>query len=111
MGRVEDAIKAYRESYTIKPDFGDAFWSLANLKTYGFSSDERRQMRDKEASSTAATNDKIHFCFALGKDLEDNEHFDEAFSFYQRGNKLKSEQDRYDSQPLDTSFDIQKNNF
>ena len=111
MGRVEDAIKAYRKSYTIKPDFGDAFWSLANLKTYGFSSDERRQMRDQEASSTTATNDKIHFCFALGKDLEDNEHFDEAFSFYQRGNKLKSEQERYDSQPLDTSFDIQKNNF
>jgi tetratricopeptide (TPR) repeat protein len=111
MGRVEDAIKAYRKSYNIKPDFGDAFWSLANLKTYRFSSDERRLMRDQEASSTIAINDKIHFCFALGKDLEDSEHFDEAFSFYHRGNKLKSEQDRYDSKTLDVSFEIQKNNF
>jgi len=111
MGRVEDAIKAYRNSYHIKPDFGDAFWSLANLKTYRFSADERQQMRDQEASTNTTINDKIHLCFALGKDLEDSEHFDEAFSFYQRGNTLKSEQDRYDSKPLDISFDIQKNNF
>ena len=111
MGRVDDAIKAYRKSYTIKADFGDAFWSLANLKTYRFTSDERQQMRDQEASATTAINDKIHFCFALGKDLEDSEQFDEAFSFYDRGNKLKSEQDRYDSKPLDISFNIQKNDF
>ncbi|MFQ3192746.1 MAG: tetratricopeptide (TPR) repeat protein, partial [Paraglaciecola sp.] len=111
MGRVEDAIKAYRNSYTIKPDFGDAFWSLANLKTYRFSSDERQQMRAQEVSSTTAINDKIHFCFAIGKDLEDSGQFDEAFSFYHRGNKLKSEQDRYDSTPLDLSFNTQKNDF
>jgi tetratricopeptide (TPR) repeat protein len=111
MGRVDDAIQAYRKSYRIKPDFGDAFWSLANLKTYRFSSEERQQMRDQEASSAIAINDKIHFCFALGKDLEDSECFDEAFSFYHRGNTLKNEQDRYDSKPLDISFDIQKNNF
>jgi tetratricopeptide (TPR) repeat protein len=111
MGRVDDAIKAYRNSYKIKADFGDAFWSLANLKTYRFSSEERQQMRDQEGSSATSINDKIHFCFALGKDLEDSERFDEAFSFYARGNQLKNEQDRYDSKPLDVSFDIQKNNF
>lgn len=111
MGRVEDAINAYRKSYSIKPDFGDAFWSLANLKTYRFTAGERQQMRDQEASSTTAINDKIHFCFALGKDLEDSEHFDEAFSFYLRGNKLKNEQDQFDSKSLDISFDFQKNNF
>ena len=111
MGRVEDAIKAYRKSYDIKPDFGDAFWSLANLKTYRFTADERQQMRDQEANFSTDISDRIHFCFALGKDLEDSKQFDEAFSFYQRGNKLKSEQDKYDSKPLDVSFDIQKNNF
>lgn len=111
MGRVEDAIQAYRKSYDLKPDFGDAFWSLANLKTYRFTSDERLQMRDKEASPTTSINDKIHFCFALGKDLEDSGLFDEAFSFYHRGNKLKSDQDRFDSKSLELSFEFQKNNF
>jgi tetratricopeptide (TPR) repeat protein len=111
MGRVDDAITAYRKSYSIKPDFGDAFWSLANLKTYRFTANERKQMRDQEASPTTAINDKIHFCFALGKDLEDSEHFDEAFFFYHRGNKLKSEQDQFDSKSLELSFEFQKNNF
>ena len=111
MGRVEDAIKSYRNSYNIKPDFGDAFWSLANLKTYRFTPDERQQMRDQEASSTTAINDKIHLCFALGKDLEDSKQFDEAFSYYHRGNKLKNEQDQFDSKSLDISFYFQKNNF
>lgn len=111
MGRVEDAIKAYRKSYSIKPDFGDAFWSLANLKTYRFSADEREKMRAQEASATIAINDKIHFCFALGKDLEDSGRFDEAFSFYHRGNKLKSEEDRFDRKSLEVSFEFQKDNF
>ena len=111
MGRVEDAIKAYRNSYNIKPDFGDAFWSLANLKTYRFSANERQQMRDQQASPTTAIDDKIHFCFALGKDLEDSEQFDEAFSFYSQGNKLKSEQDRFDSKSMDLSFELQKADF
>jgi len=111
MGRVEDAIKAYRNAYNIKPDFGDAFWSLANLKTYRFTEDERLQMRDQEASESTSVNDRIHFCFALGKDHEDRKEFDEAFSFYHRGNKLKSEQDKFDRESLDTSFNTQKNDF
>jgi tetratricopeptide (TPR) repeat protein len=111
MGRVDDAIQAYRKSYQIKPDFGDAFWSLANLKTYRFLPAERQQMREQEASPSTALIDRIHFCFALGKDLEDSELFDEAFSFYARGNKLKSEEDLYDSKSLDVSFGFQKKNF
>ncbi len=111
MGRVEDAITAYRNAYNIKPDFGDAFWSLANLKTYRFTEEERQQMREQEASSTISVNDRVHFCFAIGKDLEDRKEFDEAFTFYHRGNKLKSEQDKFDSKSLDTSFDIQKSDF
>ena len=111
MGRVEDAIEAYRKSYNVKPDFGDAFWSLANLKTYRFSSDERQQMRDQEAATSTSINDKIHLCFALGKDLEDRENFAEAFSFYYRGNALKSDQDRFDSKRIDAALDFQKNHF
>lgn len=111
VGRVDDAINAYRKSYQIRPDFGDAFWSLANLKTYRFLAHERQQMREQEASSTTAITDRIHLCFALGKDFEDSELFDEAFTFYERGNKLKSEQDRYDSKSLDVSFDIQQKTF
>ncbi len=40
IGRLEDAIQSYRSAYRAKPDFGDAFWSLANLKTYRFTDGE-----------------------------------------------------------------------
>lgn len=111
MGRVDDAIEAYRKSYGVKPDFGDAYWSLANLKTYRFSPHERQQMRDYLAAATTDQNDKIHLCFALGKDLEDSECFEEAFSFYQRGNSLKSRQDKFDIKLMDAALDTQKEHF
>lgn len=111
MGRIDDAIEAYRKSYEVKPDYGDAYWSLANLKTYRFSPAERQQMRDYEAAATTDQNDKIHLCFALGKDLEDSERFEEAFFFYQRGNSLKKQQDEFDIKLLDAGLDIQKKLF
>jgi len=111
MGRLEDAIAAYRASYRVKPDYGDAFWSLANLKTYRFSSDEQQHMRKYEAAAATSEEDKIHLCFALGKDLEDSEKYEEAFSFYERGNALKKDQDRFDRKHIDLSFTTQKKLF
>lgn len=111
IGKVDEAIHAYRESYKVKADFGDAFWSLANLKTYRFSEQERQHMREHESKESTAVNDKVHFCFALGKDLEDSHQFDQAFAYYHRGNTLKNQQDRFDSQLLDAAFKVQKQDF
>lgn len=111
MGQVENAILAYRTSYAVKPDFGDAFWGLANLKTYRFLPEERQQMRKFEADSATALNDRINLCFALGRDLEDSECFEEAFSFYQRGNSLKHHQVKFDIKRMDAGLDIQKQHF
>ncbi len=111
MGRVDDAIEAYRRSYSVKPEYGDAFWSLANLKTYRFSPKERQHMRDHEANSATPLNDKIHLCFALGKDLEDSEKFEEAFSCYSRGNALKNDLEKFDRKPMNKAYDTQKKLF
>jgi len=34
VGRTDEAIKTYQRAYESQSDYGDAFWSLANLKTY-----------------------------------------------------------------------------
>ena len=39
VGRTPEAIDAYRAAAAARPDFGDAYWSLANLKTYRFTDD------------------------------------------------------------------------
>ncbi len=42
--RTDEAIAAYREAAKLNPDFGDAYWSLANLKTFRFSGAEIEAM-------------------------------------------------------------------
>src|SRR5260370_34796627 len=78
-----------------KPSFGDAWWSLANLKTRRFSQDEIERMRAEEAVPAARPVDRYHLCFALGKAFEDRNEYAESWEFYERGNALKRAASRY----------------
>lgn len=89
VGQIEDAVQAYRHAYRLKPDFGDAYWSLANLKTYRFTEDELVAMVAQEAKATTETDDRIHLCFALGKAYEDRADHASAFACYARGNHIR----------------------
>lgn len=95
-GNLNAATKAYQTAYRYKPDFGDAYWSLANTKTYRFTVEELTTMRDIVEQDGIALDDRIHLHFALGKALEDAKSFSESFDHYQLGNRLKQQQIRYD---------------
>jgi tetratricopeptide (TPR) repeat protein len=95
LGRTTEAIASYHQAAACRADFGDAYWSLANLKTYRFSEQELADMRRLlEAQSTAPV-DRYHLCFALGKALEDRGEYAESFRCYERGNALKHAEIRY----------------
>ena len=96
VGRVDEAVEAYRAVYRAKSDFGDAFWSLANLKTYRFEDAEIAQMREKQHAESTSVDDKIHLCFALGKAMEDAQDYHTAAEHYLLGNQLKNAQTQYD---------------
>ncbi len=95
LGRRAESIEAYRAAAAARPDFGDAYWSLANLKTYAFTDEELARMRAEEASPDAAVVDRYHLCFALGKALEDRGEYLESYGYYERGNALKKGESRY----------------
>lgn len=95
VGQQREAISCYQTSATIEPTFGDAYWSLANLKTYRFSEEEISNMRAEVASPTARQVDRYHLCFALGKAYEDRKQYADSWQFYERGNELKSAESRY----------------
>jgi tetratricopeptide (TPR) repeat protein len=95
VGRQKEATESYQMALTSTPSFGDAWWSLANLKTYRFSQDEIAQMRIEEAASDADPVDRYHLCFALGKALEGGKEYAESWQFYERGNALKHAASRY----------------
>ena len=93
VGRRKEAIESYRRAVAIRPSFGDAYWSLANLKTYRFSRDEIAQMRAEEADANPV--DRYHLCYALGKAYEDWSEYAESWQFYERGNALKRAESSY----------------
>ena len=101
--RSADAIKAYRAAALARPDFGDAYWSLANLKTYRFDDAMIAQMRAAEAAGTTVAEDRVHLCFALGKALEDRDEILESWTYYERGNALKQSQSRYRPQSIEAN--------
>jgi tetratricopeptide (TPR) repeat protein len=96
LGRQKEAIESYKTALVIRPSFGDAYWSLANLKTYRFSQDEIASMCTEEAAPTTNLVDRYHLCFALGKAHEDRKDYEESWLFYERGNQLKRSESRYD---------------
>ncbi|MFC6632991.1 tetratricopeptide repeat-containing sulfotransferase family protein [Microbulbifer taiwanensis] len=107
IGDAEGAIRAYRGAYEAKPDFGDAWWSLANMKTYRFEDAEIARMRELEAAPATAREDRYHLCFALGKALEDRRQYDEAFAQYEKGNGLKQQECRYSIEQNRRDTDLQ----
>ena len=103
VGRVPEAIEAYRKAAAARPDFGDAWWSLANLKLYRFDDVEMSRMRAGEASPTTALVDRQHLCFALGKAFEDKGEYEESWRCYERGNALKRDESRYRPEIFETN--------
>lgn len=85
-GFIERAVDAYRRSITLEPTFGEAYWSLANLKTFRFSEADIAEMQTQMQSDRLTEEDRFHFDFALGKALEDQKLYLQAFQHYNDGN-------------------------
>ncbi|MFM9852852.1 MAG: tetratricopeptide repeat-containing sulfotransferase family protein, partial [Sphingomonadaceae bacterium] len=107
VGQQHEAIEAYQRAYANKPDYGDAYWSLANLKTYRFADQEIAQMRTAESASDVALEDRYHLCFAIGKALEDRGDYAGSFDHYERGNRLKREELGYDWRRITAEIQLQ----
>ncbi len=101
LGRSSEAVQAYRRAASCREDFGDAYWSLADLKTYRFTDAERAAMARALDAPATAPEDRAHLCFALAKALEDRGEFAESFRLYEQGNGLKLRECRYLPEPTE----------
>ena len=88
IGRQSESIAAYRRAIAAEPTLGDAWWSLANLKTVRFDNEDLCQM---QAALKRASNepDRYHLHFAIGKALEDAGDFEASFRHYAEGNRQR----------------------
>jgi tetratricopeptide (TPR) repeat protein len=96
-GRNPESIAAYRRCIALAPRLGEAYWSLANLKTFRFTDEEIAAMRAHLSRPDLASEDRFHFEFSLAKALEDAGVFEESFAHYAEGNRLRRTMIRYDA--------------
>jgi tetratricopeptide (TPR) repeat protein len=105
IGLQDDAIATYRQCIAEKPDHTEAYWSLANLKTFRFEDAEVDAMEallaDKELNDTA----RVHLHNALGFAYEARRDFDRAFSNFERCNKIRRLSESYDPVELEDAHD------
>lgn len=107
-GRSEDAVASYQAALSSEPYNGDAWYALANLKTYRFSDEELIRMQAAQQSPDLSFMSRVHIAFALGKAFEDRRDFEAAFASYQLGNSLKQKQTRYTTEQMLAEFEAQK---
>jgi tetratricopeptide (TPR) repeat protein len=107
LGNTEAAIAEYRAAASTRADYGDAYWSLANLKTYRFTDEELGRMVAAESAPSTSADDRYHLCFALGKALEDRQEYARSFEYYSRGNALKRSAGSYRPEQIERNARLQ----
>jgi tetratricopeptide (TPR) repeat protein len=96
-GRQDDSIAAYRHGLGLSPTLGEAYWSLANLKTFRFSDQDVAAMQGALARPDLEDDDRLHFEFALGKALEDRASYAESFAHYDAGSAIRRQLAPYEA--------------
>ena len=97
-GRLAESVAAYRRAIALAPTLGEAYWSLANLKTFHFTEEDARAMRATLGHGDLGDEDRLHFEFALGKMREDQAAYEESFAHYARGNALRRKSHPYSAE-------------
>lgn len=101
IGRVDEGIAAYRKCVQHNAWNGEAWWSLANLKTFQFEPEDVAAMEAEIADERLADEQRANFQFALGKACEDAGDYERAFEYYESGNENRRQRETYD--PVQTA--------
>ena len=89
VGRTAEAVKALQRAIKVEPTFGENWWTLANFKSFRFSTKDVHAMRQL-LRGRLEQEDALHLHFALGKALEDRGDYGESFRHYAAGNALRA---------------------
>ena len=105
VGRLDDAVQAYRKALEFKPELGEAWWSLANLKTVKFDGADIEAMESALGGAGLKDDDRFHIQFALGKAFHDLGRSNDAFRRYSEGNALRRNYHPFNAEHLTTLVD------
>ena len=96
-GRPADAVAAYNRAIDLSGSAGEAYWSLANLKTFRFSAEQLARIATLARRDDLPEDDRIYVEFTLGKALEDAAEYESSFAHYAAGNSLQRARETYNA--------------
>ena len=115
LGVQAEAIHAYRQAVTYQPTMGEAWWSLANLKTVKLTAGDidamKRALEGLEPDEEKNKEEIFHLHFSLGKALEDAKDYPAAFLHYDRGNRLRRTMVQHDADAFSAEVAAAANTF
>lgn len=100
-GRRQDSIAALRRATALLPELGEAWWSLADLKTVQFGEDDIRIMSAALATPDLSEENRVALHYALGKGLEDHGRYEESFRHYEQGGHLRRQSRPHEPEALE----------
>ena len=107
-GRQDEAVAAYRKAIAQLPSLGEAYWSLANLKTFRFKPEEIAAIRAQLARTDLDDEDRYHLDFSLAKALEDAGDYAQSFAHYESANALRKKKQNYKADELTRTVERMK---
>ena len=111
VGRFEESVEAYKQCIRTQPLFAEAYWSLANLKTYQFEASEIEQMEEHVKNEMMQDEHRAFFHIALANAKEKEKKFDEAWYHFMDGNTMRRSGEIYDAVQTQVAHDELINTF
>lgn len=96
IGDQAGAIAAFRRSIKADPLHAEAYWNLANLKTFRFEDSEVESMLALVGDERIPPEGQVQLNNALGLEFDRQAQYGRAFEFIDRGNRLRREREFYD---------------
>jgi tetratricopeptide (TPR) repeat protein len=96
LGHRCECEAAYKACLGMDPTFGEAYWSLADLKNYLFSDGEIAAMQALLKGDGGDDADQAQLHFALGRAFEHRKDYPEAFYHYATGNRRRRKMISFD---------------
>lgn len=106
IGDPDSSIAAFRKSLKVNPLHAEAYWSLANLKTFRFEEQEVDDMLVLLGDERIPPEGQVQLNNALGLEFEARKEYDRAFEFIERGNILRRGQEFYDRVENEEKIDL-----
>lgn len=103
-GKTQAAIDAYRRAIAITPDLGDAWWGIGSIKSKVFGPEDIAAM-EAALDQAVDVNNVAPLHFALGRALQAEGRFEDAFQHFREANAIFERSLEYDAGQLSREVD------